>query len=201
MFSRTDIVNNALAHVSEHRITDHAESSPSAVKARTVWPLARLEALSAYEWGFASKVVKLDRSNTTPVAEWQYAYDKPGDFVRIVAVSDCSQFDRDNVFYHWADRDGRIETDAAAIYLHYVYDHDTVGKWPVHFVDYMAVTLAQRINPSITTSQSTGEALASMKMRMLTTMRARDAQQQPRRRPPRGNWIRALRSGGMTTRS
>jgi len=82
-----------------------------------------------------------------------------------------------------------------------VYDHDTVGKWPVHFVDYMAVTLAQRINPSITTSQSTGEALASMKMRMLTTMRARDAQQQPRRRPPRGNWIRALRSGGMTTRS
>ncbi len=191
--TQTHIANLALAHLGDHRLDDFDEDDPHASDIRDQWELARLDALGAYEWGFASRIKQLDRSGTSPVAEWQYAYDKPADWVRTTGVADDSTFSRDAPFRRWVDRGGRIETDAATVYMDYVYDHTTVGAWPAWFADYLAAALAFRINPKITTSQSHGQALMDIQKMALAKAKARDAQTQPPYQAPRGNWIRARR--------
>lgn len=191
--TKTSIANFALAHLGDHRIDDFDEADPGAAKVRDQWDLTRLACLGSYEWGFASKTKALDRAGNTPAAQWLYAYDKPADWIRTNAVSDSSSFDRDNAFRRWMDREGQIQTDAAAIYMDYVRDHETVGSWHIWFVDYVSVSLAMRINPSITTSQSTSKLMKDLLKETLAVAKARDAQMQPLYKPPRGNWIKARR--------
>lgn len=193
--TKTTIANLALAHLGDHRIDDFDEADPAASDIRDQWDITRLEGLSAYEWAHASKTVQLDRNGTAPVSEWRYAYDKPANWIRTNAVSDSSQFSRSHVFRQWMDREGQIQTDAAAVYMDYVYDHTTVGAWPPWFVDLIAVSLALRINPKITTSQSHGQTLGDMKKMSLAIAKARDAQQQPIYHAPPGKWIKARRGG------
>jgi len=191
----TTIANLALGHLGDHRIDDFDEDDPHASDIRDQWEITRLSCLATYEWSFASKTVLLDRSGTAPLAQWLYAYDKPADWIRTNAISDASSFDRENIFRRWMDRGGQIQTDAATIYMDYVYDHTTIGSWPSWFVDYTASSLAMRINPKVTTSQSHGKTMMEMTRDFLGTAKARDAQQQPLYKPPRGNWIKARRGG------
>jgi hypothetical protein len=191
--TKTTVGNLALAHLGDHRIDDIDEDDPAAADLRDQWDIARLDALSAYEWAHASKTVQLDRNATAPIAQWTYAYDKPADWIKTNAVADSSEFRRDVPFRNWMDREGQIQTDALYIYMDYVYDHTTVGSWPAWFVDFMSASLAQRVNPKITTSHSHGKALVDMQKMALAVAKARDAQQQPIYRAPPGNWIRARR--------
>lgn len=197
-FTQTYVANLALAHLGDHRINDVSDNKPMAANVRDQWDIARLDSLSAYEWGFASKIVQLNRNGTAPDAEWTYRYDMPGDFVRLTAVADSSAFNRRSPFRKWAFRGGYIETDATTVFIDYVRDHETVGGWPPYFVDHMAVSLARRLNPKITTSQSTGQTFDQMQAKYLLIAKARDAQQQPVQRPPVGNWLMSLRRGSTT---
>lgn len=195
--SRTDVVNIALAHLGDHRINDFDEAKPAAANARDQWELALRDSLSAYEWSFASRIARLDRNSSVPVAGYRYRYDMPADSVLLIQISDSTRFPADDVFRRWWYRDGYIETDAEQVFADYVYYHDTVGSWPPYFVDHLAVSLARRLNPRVTTSQSSGKLLTELQQQALTIARARDARQQPIQRPPRGRWYRARRGGGL----
>lgn len=197
--TRTNVVNIALAHLGDHRIEAWEDDSPSASDARDQWELARLMALSAYEWAFASRVTKLGQNATAPVASWEYRYDQPVKFIRVNRMSDSDSFDSSYPFRAWDYREGFFETNATELYCDHVYDHETVGAWPPWFVEYMGVELAFRINPKITTSQSHGQTLDQMRDKILHKARARDANLQPIRQVPNGRWYRSMRGGGINT--
>ncbi len=192
----TYVVNLALGHLGDHRISNFNQNDPSAASARDHWEFARLDALSAYEWSFASEIVKLNQSGVTPVGEYTYRYDKPNAWVRTNRVSPDTSFQTD--FRRWTDRNNKIDTDESTIYMDYVYDHTTIGLWTPWFVNYMAVSLAGMMNPRITTSKSMKKDMMQIKKEALSSARSRDNQQQPNRKPKQGDWMRARRGAGNT---
>lgn len=200
--TKTDIANFALAHIGDHRVTNiDSDTKPNSIKVRDQWDITRLEALSAYEWGFASTMRELALASEMPAIEYDYAHDKPVDWVRTNWLSPSSSFPRDAPFRRWADKAGQIWSNEQTLFMDYVYDHTTVGAWPPWFVDYMSLSLAMRINPGITTSKQTGEALYDMRKNALAIAKARDAQTQPIRYPAPGSWVRARRGRLGSARS
>lgn len=86
MASVVDISNLALGHLGDRaNVTsiDPPEGSAQADHCARWWPIARDEALSSFDWGFAS------RSDTTALLDdavmddgrWDYAYSRPADFL------------------------------------------------------------------------------------------------------------------------
>ena len=200
--TKTSVANFALAHLGDHRINDvENDSKPQAQKIRDQWDITRLDALSAYEWGFASIIEELQLAGDMPDHEYRYAHDKPPTWVRTNWVSSSSAFPRDAPLRRWADKSGQIWSDENRIFMDYVYDHNVVGAWPPWFVDYVSLSLAMRLNPGITTSRQTGQDIYEMHRTKLGIAKARDAQTQPIRRPPPGRWVTARRGRAGSARS
>ena len=192
-FTQTHIANLSLGHLGEYRIDDiDTDNETPAQKVRDFWDIARLEALGAYEWGFATDIKALTRNDDAPDAGYQYKYDQPALWLRTIRVTPTSTFSEDGVFTQWAFRDGYFETDEENLYVEYIYDHTTVGTWPPWFVTYMGYVLAKHIVPGIL-GPSFLKDFAEMADRNLLSAKARDAQQQPVKTPKPSKWQRALR--------
>jgi len=191
-FTKTHIVNFALAHLGEFRIDDISDAGSIEVLANDYWDISRLEALGSYEWSFASSIVQLSRNATAPIAGFSYKYDPPADFVRLNSVYDSSTLNRTTS--NWEMRDGFIESSAEDIFIAYVRDHTTIGTWPPWFVMYMSYVLAEYMAPGIVTTAAAVEKVMEGRKASLATARARDSQVRPNnRRPPTGRWYAALR--------
>lgn len=192
--TQTYVVNLALALIGTERINDFEDDNASANIARDVWEIARLDALASHEWRFASEIANLQRGSA-PDAGYTYRYQAPANFIRLNAVySDASM---STPISDYAFRQGYVHCSSEAVYLDYVYDHDTVGAWPPWFVQYMAAVLAMHI---ASTQKSTSETLKfeELATKRLGAARALDSTQQPVRRPPPGRWIQAVRGNYRT---
>lgn len=86
MASVVDVCNLALSHIGDRATLssiDPPEGSSQADHCAQFWPIARDEALTEYDWKFASHIASpaaIDESiQSNPV--WTYAYAKPSDFL------------------------------------------------------------------------------------------------------------------------
>lgn len=73
-----------------------------------------------HSWNFAIKRVKLGQLSTAPVFEWKYGYEFPGDFLRLVSVHDSASGGGTPTLPYKIEGN-QINTDAANLYLRYVY--------------------------------------------------------------------------------
>lgn len=84
MPSVVDICNLALSHLGDRATLssiDPPEGSAQADHCARLWPIARDEALSSFDWGFASRVTDIARLASEDHPEWGYAYARPADFL------------------------------------------------------------------------------------------------------------------------
>lgn len=88
MASEVDICNTALSHLGDSATVasiDPPEGSTQAEHCARFYPIARDALLEAHTWAFATKRVLLaELANTWP--QWQYAYARPNDCVKALAV-------------------------------------------------------------------------------------------------------------------
>jgi hypothetical protein len=193
MSSRTDIVNLALLDVGvKPSVASWDEDSTEAEYARAAWDQAVAEALTAHSWLFATKQVQLQRSGTEPVARYEYAYELPGDYVRLGAIADSDRMYPPLRDYRPFSVDGRLMIAASAeyVFIEYVYNAPNIGYWPPHFVKFLSAVLAVPLSNSLKTIRQDLDKLVTQR---LAHAKSIDSLQLPPREPPMTGWQRAMR--------
>lgn len=88
MASEVDISNLALGHLGDSATVasiDPPEGSAQAEHCARFYPIARDSLLELHDWAFATTRVAL-AAVSFPFTEWRYAYARPSDALRIIAV-------------------------------------------------------------------------------------------------------------------
>lgn len=151
MASVVDICNLALSHLGDRAnlsSIDPPEGSAQADHCANFWPIARDEALSSYDWGFASRVAPLARLSTEDHPQWQYAYSRPADFLvaRDAMFPDGQVVTLDSNFYF---EEGTLDNGTTVLFaqfdsaaLRYTRRVSTSAMYPPKLVSALSYLLA-----------------------------------------------------------
>jgi hypothetical protein len=156
--------------------------------------------LEAGLWNHASRSVELEEStDVEPSFGYTYAFEKPDDYVKLIAISPNQ--DLWPTLDSYLDEGGVWNAYCSPLYIQYVSNHTSYGMdlslWPASFVDAVEYNLAVRVAPEVT-AMGTGEfdKLQSDAMKALNTARSRDAMNQAVERPPPGRLVRSRMGRG-----
>ena len=155
--------------------------------------------LEKHPWNQFKTLVQL--TQVTPAqAGWDYTFNVPAGFRRIVMVNNHTRED-DLEGIPYAYRAGNILTNSETTWLWFVDStyEGQLGSWPQAFADYVAARLADEVWPINDEGDATRARIdAAMKSRLAEAI-ALDASGDPVVEQPTGNYVRA-RSAGLTGR-
>lgn len=174
MAEQIDVINLALSHIAQFRITAAellANSTPATQAALRIWDLMRKEVLRAYEWGFAKVQAELTvvASTTYDPAVYAYAYEYPSSCLAVRKVNVQTELDKAisgkyEKMYDVTNDALRIVTDIEDAYIEYTYDHETESLWDSAFViafgRRLAAGLAKPLNGDDTQAAEQGKLFA-----------------------------------------
>jgi len=187
MASETGIVNSALRKIGASTITSLTDGSKNANVALDLYAEVRDRMLRSHAWNFAINRVKLGRLATDPAFGFNYRYQLPANFVRVVAV-----YDNDNdygaVEYRLED-DGTMHADAEDIYLRYVRRVEDPNRMPPDFREAFAYQLAEEFAIAIAQSLSLCEALTEKAEKWTRMAKSADAVEDFPESMPEGSWV------------
>lgn len=164
-----------------------------------VWDEGATKAcLEAADWAFATRTTLMEADDgIAPDFGFQYAFEKPTDWVRTCAVSLDEYLQeplldyRDEGGYWWADQE--------EIYVSYVSDDEDYGTnyslWTPSFINYHQAYMAAKIHPSIANSTASLEKLEKDMEKYLSGAAGKNALTRPTRILPSGQWVNS-RGGG-----
>lgn len=168
----------------------------------TAWTNGAVDKLlSAGQWSFARRAVRMDAdTGLVPQFGWQYAFARPDDYLRALAITSDEFFqvplelyqEEDNVFF----------SALPTFYLAYVSNDVAFGgdlsKWPPNFVSYAELWLARQILMSLTGNRTDRAQLDKDVRLALTRAQSTDAMEGPTKYPPAGSWVRSRLQGSST---
>lgn len=199
----TDIVNIGLRRIGADRIGDlQSDSNKPARVARDIYQEARRELLSAHTWNFAAKRTSFDATvdadtADTPTFGWDYAYNLPEDFLRMVSVhpgdSDNSTIDYKLEFQEDADR--VLLCNANKVYIKYVFDLEDMNAAGVAFRDALAWRLAREFAGALSKSTAAAQSADAAFRRALAHAKAVDGIENYPTKMDQGDWVRSRFSG------
>jgi hypothetical protein len=202
MPSKLSIYNGALSILGERKLADLTENREPRYKLDDIWDNEFIDrVLQMGQWNFAKRSVELQASpSVTPSFGYQFAFDKPVDFIRTMAVCYDEYFDRPITQY--SDEASWYFCDQETIYVSYVSNDSQWGGdfslWPPNFTEMVEHYLAMKVGPRLTGIDISARVLASMWKSWLAEAKATDAMESPAKFPPKGGWARSrqgFRSG------
>jgi hypothetical protein len=190
MASKLDIYVQAALILKLRAVADLSESTHTRVTFDALWDSVVAYMLEAHGWRFAARAVSLDPVTTeTPAYGYSYYFDKPSDFVRLIAISSSP--------YDWPTLDDFSEegdvwaANCNPLFIEYV-SNDTskgmnIGAWRASFGRAVAYELADRAAGSLTKlGDDELKLIEKEKMNALHTAKTRDSIGQPAARPGPG---------------
>mgnify|MGYP001559350837 CR=1 FL=1 len=200
MVTKLTIANGALRHIGEEQLTQTELTNASRKPARVfnaIWDDGGVRAcLEEGQWRFAKRTVSLTYSPSVSTEDWDfdYAFDKPTDWVRTLGVwGDSSMGDplrdyREEAGYWYANVD--------TLYVSFVSDDASFGGdyslWPQSFVRFVEAHFGAEMAGPMTDA---GKELRGLRGRLLAEARSKDSIRDPSRQLPVGSWVRARRGG------
>jgi len=166
--------------------------------------------LAQGQWNFARRTIEASAADSVePAFGFTYAFTKPTDFVRLMAIANEDRFL--DPLRDYNDEQGYWWANFNPLYVSYV-SSDTaygmdLGKWPASFAEYVKAHTAAvaywRLIEGKAQNVSIGSLATFYKLAesRLKTARSEDAMNQPSKRPPRGSWSRARSNGRVTNDS
>ena len=201
MSSDVSIVNRALARVGQGPIVNLSEGSRLARVAQQWYEPSRDELLRDYRWKFAIKRASLPALAQAPVYGYTYAYQIPGDCLRVLSVNDLDpEYDPDLDPTLW-DREGDtiVTNERPEIKVRYIRRVTDPASFDESFSAALVALLAWRFSPSLRELETDlPQVLESEYQRALMTARSRNAiEARPRvRKRTRSYWAETPRWGG-----
>ncbi len=162
----------ALVRIGAAPITSFDDGTAESEIAGILYPTARDALLSAYPWTFATGQVELTQLGTGPIADYQYAYQLPNDFLRAVS---CGAGGAGRGLKYRIYRDA-LHTDAQTVTLTYIYRPDE-SEFPPYFDQALIVRLAAEFCIPVTENTSRAEAMIRIAEQEYARARQIDAQQ------------------------
>lgn len=138
------VCNLALVKVGGSRITSITENTKPALLCNAVFELIRDEVLRAHPWNFAIRREAITPNSNTPVSEYDYEYDLPGDCLRVL--------DMDAPSIDWVQENNRILSNEASLYCRYIFRNDDPNSWDSMFINTLAWRLARELAYALTQS-------------------------------------------------
>ncbi len=166
------LASRALMRIGAAPITSFDDGSVESQVAEALYGPARDAILSAYGWSFATGQVELVRLQDAPIADYNYAYQLPNDFLRALSAGVGVRGRGQN--YRIAN--GRLYADSSSLILTYVYRPEE-ETFPPYFDQVVISRLAAEFTIPITESTSRAEAMFNMADREFKRARQIDAQQ------------------------
>ena len=201
MVTKLTIANGALRLLGEEPLTQSELTNNSRSPGRifnSIWDDGGVKAcLEAGQWRFAKRTVQIDYSpSVSPEFGFTYAFDKPTDWVRTVAVDSNALMQ--TPLKHYREEAGFWYSDFATMYVSYISDDTSFGNdyslWPQSFLMYVQAYFAGEMEGPLT--DKGGQVLKLREMRLRDAL-SKDAITDPSRTLPVGSWVRA-RMGGLS---
>ena len=202
MTDKLSVYNGALTILGERKLASLTENRPPRHKLDDIWDNdMRERVLQHGQWNFAARTVMLEASpSVTPSFGFQFAFDKPIDFVRTMQVAHDEYFNLPITRY--SDEASWIFTDSEQIYFQYVSKDIQWGfdfsLWPENFTEYVEHYMAYKVAPRLIGLDINKKELARDMKHMLLAAKATDAMEGPAQFAPKGGWARSrqgFRSG------
>ncbi len=166
------LCSRALIKIGAAPISSFDDGSAESEIAGALFPQIRDTLLSAYAWSFATGQVVLNRLSTDPIADYDYAYQLPNDFLR--AFSAGSGTRGRGLNYRIAGR--ALHTNAPDVILTYIYRPEE-ETFPPYFDQALIARLAADFTIPVTENTSRSETMLSIAEREFQRARQVDAQQ------------------------
>ncbi len=144
------ICSDTLISLGAAPISSFTEGTDSAQACDRLYPDLRDTLLSTYVWSWSLKKVQLARLATTPVNEWKYAYQLPGDqLTGALAVFETSGTDQRSVRYGWEIYGDELYSSMETVFIDY---QATVPEsaMPPYFVRLLKTALAAELAIAVT---------------------------------------------------
>lgn len=188
------IWNDALSLMGLMPVNDLNGTSDSSRQLADQWTRVPASILEEADWNSAITRVALGRLDATPAHGYAYFYQLPNDVARICYLNDTGL--EDEPFERWRDEQGKIATDAEAVYLWYVAKETLTnpGRWQQCLADYVSAEMAVRCAPRLAPKLLGG--IMEERDRRMRRAKAIDAKNNPPHRHRPGRMVRA-RLGGL----
>lgn len=154
MTSIVAICNLALSNIGKDNINALNEATAEARACNQFYEHVRDTLLQAYPWRFATGLVSLAAIANDKPEEWQYAYARPTDCLKVRSIGptrkDALFNDSSVKFLPYDVASEVIYCDASPAYLNYTKRLTDPAKYPVLFIEALAWHLAVRLSMPLT---------------------------------------------------
>jgi hypothetical protein len=157
------LANRALARLGSASIVSLDDGSSTAAYVRSLFPEAVLSVYGEYDWKSAKKRVELAPLATTPEYGYDYAYQLPSDFVRLVEVDTLDEYSPEGQ---------TILSNDTSLNITYIARPDDPTKIPGHIQHLLITKLAFLLSTPLTSNEGLSQRL--MGEYMEATNRAKD---------------------------
>jgi hypothetical protein len=195
MPDKLSIYNGALTILGERKLATLTENREPRYKLDDIFNNDFIDrVLHMGQWNFAKRSVELSASpSTTPSFGYQFAFDKPSDFIRTMYVCHDQYFDVPITRY--SDEASWWFTDTEVIYAGYVSNDSQWGNdlslWPPNFVEMTEHYLAWKVAPKIAGIDISDKKLRGLWKATLLEAKSTDAMESPAKFAPKGGWAQS----------
>ena len=167
MDSKIDIVNKSLGLLGTEFITSLTEDTKPARFANKFYESSRDAVFRAHQWNCCIKRASLSLLSTTPAYYFDYEFQLPGDFIRIILPED------DTIEYKIEG--DKLLTTTNTFKTTYVFVNDTVGQYDALLKETIAARLAADVAMPLVQDLQVVEAMTSLYDKKLAEARSVDA--------------------------
>ena len=192
MTDKLSIYNGALNILGERKLASLTENREPRHKLDEIWDNDLIDRVLQHgQWNFASRTVQLEASpSVTPSFGYQFAFDKPVDFIRTMGIGSDEYFLQPLTQYN--DEAKWWFADIETIYARYVSNDSQYGGdfslWQPNFTEYVEHYMAYKVAPRITGLDFSDKVVQGKMKTALLEAKATDAMEAPVKFPPKGNW-------------
>lgn len=204
MATKLEVWNEALRLLGEPALVTLTDDVPSRYVLEEAYPRVVLNGLMRGVWNFAIKTVEIQHNeNATPSIGYQFAFDKPDDWLFTNVLSSFPDFQEfvPTLYQNFRDQGGRWHTDTTPLYAEYVSSDfaadENISAWSENFVQFISAQLAFETEERITHSSDLYERLNALTARRLARAKSRDAKDEREHYVRPGSWARAQRGYGF----
>lgn len=166
MASEVDICNIALSNLGEKPIVDRADENQRARACDNRFDDVRDLVLRSHIWNCALKRAK-PKSSSTPAWGYDYGFDLPSDFLRLVAVKENE--------YNFKIEGTQIVTDSSELNILYIFRQKVTSTYDSLLVQAIALRLATEIAQDITGKTELKQDLMNKFREVMSEARSADA--------------------------
>ncbi len=144
------ICSDALISLGASPLSSFTEGTDAAQACDRLYPDLKNTLLSTYVWSWTLAKIQLARLSATPINEWKYAYQMPGDHLTgALAVFETDGTDQRSVRYGWEIYGNELVTNMETVFIDY---QQTISeaKMPNYFVRLLRTALAAELAIVIT---------------------------------------------------